>query len=93
MTSDHEYISTKCDTDRFISTKGKRLVPSPIRELISLMSIPNIISFGSSMPNNLLFPIANTFFELVDGTTLCIDEEMTKYIMQCQIHTSVWPSH
>eukprot|EP01096_Ripella_sp_DP13-Kostka_P000346 TRINITY_DN10404_c0_g1_i1.p1 TRINITY_DN10404_c0_g1~~TRINITY_DN10404_c0_g1_i1.p1 ORF type:complete len:458 (-),score=164.35 TRINITY_DN10404_c0_g1_i1:6-1304(-) len=49
---------------KFLSRRGARRQPSPIRELTKLLKIPGIISLGGGFPNPAVFPLNGLEFGL-----------------------------
>lgn len=45
------------DINQFLSANAKNMKPSPIRELLSMVNKPGMISFAGGFPNPLSFPI------------------------------------
>lgn len=45
------------DINQFLSADAKNMKPSPIRELLSMVNKPGMISFAGGFPNPLSFPI------------------------------------
>ena len=45
------------DITQFLSDNAKNMKPSPIRELLSMVNKPGMISFAGGFPNPLSFPI------------------------------------
>ena len=45
------------DINNFLSADAKNMKPSPIRELLSMVNKPGMISFAGGFPNPLSFPI------------------------------------
>ncbi|GAM26720.1 hypothetical protein SAMD00019534_098950 [Acytostelium subglobosum LB1] len=59
------------DYTPFLSARALNRKPSPIRELMKIMS-PDMISLGGGLPNPATFPFKNISFELKTGESLSI---------------------
>lgn len=63
------------DYTRYLSLASKNRKPSPIRELLPLMSIPGMISFGGGLPNPETFPIDSISIKFKDGSTVNVPSQ------------------
>ena len=62
------------DINQFLSADAKNMRPSPIRELLSMVNKPGMISFAGGFPNPLSFPIP----EIKEIMNEVLDEQGTQ---------------
>lgn len=70
------------DYEYFMSERGKRRKPSPIRALQPLMALPGMISLGGGLPNPSMFPFVKLDVGLRSGETVEISGKLLNDALQ-----------
>jgi hypothetical protein len=70
------------DYEYFLSERGKRRKPSPIRALQPLMALPGMISLGGGLPNPSMFPFVKMEVGLKSGETVEISGKLLNDALQ-----------
>ena len=84
------------DYEYFLSERGKRRKPSPIRALHPLINLPGMISLGGGLPNPSMFPFVKMEVGLKSGETVEISGKLLNDALQysasvrhkfiCEVH-------
>eukprot|EP01122_Echinamoeba_exundans_P016800 TRINITY_DN8636_c0_g1_i1.p1 TRINITY_DN8636_c0_g1~~TRINITY_DN8636_c0_g1_i1.p1 ORF type:complete len:460 (+),score=105.71 TRINITY_DN8636_c0_g1_i1:76-1380(+) len=70
------------DYEYFLSERGKRRKPSPIRALQPLMALPGMISLGGGLPNPSMFPFVKMEVGLRSGETVELSGKLLNDALQ-----------